>query len=333
MDEQEKTGKQPPEAPDKKGLPKGRVISSDYRDMFPKQQERADKLEIKSKRYHMRSEEAVKSAVKNARANVHEGFGLLKEQAADTDEAALRGTSTSEAVPDRYPEFHARGKRRKMGLATGIVVLLLALTGVGYLAATIGNQIYRAATDDSKERAYDAYLKPLVMQDPEEFDEPVLADEEMVLSASLWKALEDHNTAYTDYDDMGRTIVPLADVSDACHALFGPDVELQLNNLDEDNFFTFNEDTNQFHVTPYSTQSSFVPYTESIGIQADGKTVLRVGYVAPSDAWRSEDEDAPERPSPVKYMEYVLAQTEDGKEYVAQLREPQEGSLAASSQI
>lgn len=329
MDEQEKTGKRPPESSDKKEPPKGRVISSDYRDMFPKQQPEKqtsqDKPASKNKRHHTAPGEAVKAVVKAAQENVHEGFDLLEEQAADTEEETpvqeFTDTAETETASNELPRFRARGKRRKLGLATGVVVLLLALTGVGYLAATIGTQIYQAATDDSRERAYDEYLKPLVMQDPDTYETPEEADEMMVLTASLWKALEDNSTSYTDYDDMGRTIVPLADVSDACHALFGPNVELQLNGLDEDNFFTFDDTDNQFHVTPYSTQSSFIPYTESIGVQADGKKVLKVGYVAPADKWRSDDIDAPEEPSPVKYMEYVLAQTENGEEYVVQIRE------------
>ena len=337
MDEQEKTGKRPPEVSDKKRPPKGRVISSDYRDMFPKQQQNEQTTQSKpaGKSHRTAPGEAVKAVVKAAQENVHEGFDLLEEQTADTGETPEKesvDTVEAETISKGTSAFRARGKRKKLGLATGVVVLLLALTGVGFLAATIGTQIYQAATDDSRERAYDEYLKPLVMQDPDAYDTPAEADEQMVLSASLWKALEDNSASYTDYDDMGRTIVPLADVSDACHGLFGPEVELQLNGLDEDNFFTFDDTDNQFHVTPYSTQSSFIPYTESIRVQADGEKVLTVGYVAPSDQWRSDNANAPEEPSPIKYMEYVIAETEDGQEYVAQIRESDTSERAVSAQ-
>ena len=82
-------------------------------------------------------------------------------------------------------------------------------------------------------------------------------------------------------------------------------------------------------MTPYSTQSSFVPYTESIWNE-EGNTVLRVGYVAPTDSWRSQGESAAEAPTPVKYMEYVLTAGENG-EYVSQVREPAQGSEPVSS--
>ena len=149
------------------------------------------------------------------------------------------------------------------------------------------------------------------MQDPEPFSSQENADSRMMLNASLWKALEDNSASYTEYDEAGRTLVPLADVSDACHALFGPEAELQLNALSQSTFFTFDESANQFHVTPYSTQSSFVPYTESIWNE-EGNTVLRVGYVAPTDSWRNQGESAAEAPTPVKYMEYVLTAGETG---------------------
>lgn len=71
-----------------------------------------------------------------------------------------------------------------------------------------------------------------------------------------------------------------------------------------------------------------MPYTESIRTE-DGKTVLKVGYVAPTDSWREESgEDA--APAPVKYMEYVLVS--DGQnEYVEQVREPEEGSAPSTA--
>lgn len=344
MDQQDKKKNQPqePEIPEKEP-PKGKVLSSDYRELFQaldekerRQREKVEETPKESKNSsegkkepHRRADPAaaVKAAVKAAQ----EGLDLLQENPEEESAAKAQGDENAEetAVMEETPQFRARGTHRAPSLFIGIIVLLLALTGVGYLATTVGTQVYRMVTDDSRERGYDEFLRPLVMQDPEPFASQEEADGQMVLSASLWKALEDNSASYTDYDDSGRTLVPLVDVSDACHALFGPDAQLQLTNLNTDTFFTFDEETNMFHVTPYSTQSSFIPWTESIRTE-DGNTVLRVGYVAPTDSWREESGTGEEEPEPVKYMEYVLAQNGD-QEYVKEVREPEEGSAPSSS--
>ena len=303
--------------------PKGKVLSSDYREMFENTDGEVSVIEpetppTESSETVSKQESPVQAAVKAAQ----EGLDLLQEETEETPER-----KRPEREPDA-PAFRAKGTHRRPALITGVIVLLLALTGVGFLATEIGQQIYTIATDDSRERAYDDYLEPLVMQDPEPFSSYEAADPQMVLSASLWKALSDNSASYTEYDQDGRTLVPLADVSDACHALFGPQAELELSDSGQENFFTFDETINQFHVTPYSTQSSYLPYTESIRTE-DGKTVLKVGYVAPTDSWREESgEDA--TPAPVKYMEYVLVS--DGQnEYVEQVREPEEGSAPSTA--
>lgn len=313
---------------EKKEPPRGKVTSTDYRDLFQGEKEHREKTTPPSSpapeppKEKTPSRRSAGSGVKAAVKAAQEGLDLLQEEPPEDPRR-------EEGTPPEEPRLRARGKHRAPALIVGVVVLLLALVGVGYLATTLGTQIYRAATDDSRERAYDAFLRPLVMQDPEPFSSQENADSRMMLNASLWKALEDNSASYTEYDEAGRTLVPLADVSDACHALFGPEAELQLNGLDDDTFFTFDESANQFHVTPYSTQSSFVPYTESIWNE-EGNTVLRVGYVAPTDSWRNQGESAAEAPTPVKYMEYVLTAGENG-EYVSQVREPAQGSEPVSS--
>ena len=331
------------EAKAAKEPPKGKVISSDYRELFQTLEEKEQKqhLEAESTPAVKKPAEAKRrsdpaAAVKAAVKAAQEGFDLLQETPAEEPEPVPPEEEPEleeELEPqEQEPRFRARGKHRRPGLITGVIVLLLALVGVGYLATAVGTQIYRTVTDDTQERNYDQFIKPVVMQDPAAFSSQEDADQKMVLAASLWKALEDNSAVYTDYDDAGRTLVPLSDVSDACHQLFGPEAELQLSNLDADTFFTFDQDTNQFHVTPYSTQSSFIPYTESIWNE-DGKTILRVGYVAPTDSWRSDESSAVEEPSPVKYMEYVLDKADgEGEEYIAGVRVPEDGGTPVSSQ-
>ena len=101
----------------------------------------------------------------------------------------------------------------------------------------------------------------------------------------------------------------LGDVTAACQELFGPDCALQPANPKQETFFTFDNTDNQFHVAPYSSQSSYTPYTESERRSGDS-ILLRVGYLSPADEYFS-DETGNTAPSPAKYMEYELKTNPD----------------------
>lgn len=221
------------------------------------------------------------------------------------------------AAADRVPSLRRRGKYR-YGIGMGALIMVLAFVGLSVIVWGVGQQIYRAVTDDSQLRAYDTFLSPVVMQDPEPFESPKEADAEMIMKASLWRAVTQNGAQYNSYDDQGRTLVPLGDVVDACHALFGPDCDLQPSNPQEETFFEYDSEQNVFRVTPYSSQSSFSPYTVSSKKSGD-TVILRVGYVVGD--WQDGTESESATPEPVKYMQYVLKKTADGKsEYVTAVR-------------
>lgn len=255
-----------------------------------------------------------------------DGEDFLPDSASDSNDEILTkwtddlepedgGAEPGQAAA-RKKTARRRGKHR-YGVAVGSLVLLLALVGVVFIAASIGGQIYRAATDDSALRAYDTFLAPAVMQDPQPFASPDKADEEFVLDASLWKTImADNGTNYTNYDDAGRMMIPLGDVVDAAKELFGPDCQLQAKTPASESFFTYDTAKNEFHVALYSSDSTIMPYTESAKKQGDS-TVLRVGYVSPTDAWRTQTSSSVSAPKPTKYMEYVLkTNPSTKKEYI-----------------
>ena len=213
-----------------------------------------------------------------------------------------------------------RHKRRRYGIPVGVAVLSLALVGVVFLAVTIGQAIFRGLHNDSKLREYDDFLAPVVMQDPAPFETIDTADPDMIMTASLWYAiLQNGAESYTSYDAEGRSLVPLGDVTAACQELFGPDYVLHPATPKQETFFTFDNTDNQFHVAPYSSQSSYTPYTESERRSGDS-ILLRVGYLSPADAYFS-DETGNTPPSPAKYMEYELKTNPDtGKLYISAIR-------------
>ncbi|WP_085832745.1 hypothetical protein [Clostridium merdae] len=251
----------------------------------------------------------------------HDDILLIKKATLTPEEQeqaeAENTEETAVIVAEQTPSLRRRGKYR-YGIGVGALVMVLAFVGLSVLVWGVGRQIYRAATDDTQLRAYDTFLSPIVMQDPEPFENEEEANAEMVMKASLWRAVTQNGAQYNSYDDQGRTLVPLGDVVDACHALFGPDCNLQPTNPKEETFFEYDSQQNVFRVAPYSSQSSFAPYT--ISSKKSGDTVtLRVGYVVGD--WQDATESSNASPEPVKYMQYILKKTADGKsEYVSAVR-------------
>jgi hypothetical protein len=224
---------------------------------------------------------------------------------------------------DRQDRQLRRSGKYRYGLFTGFLVLLLALVGVVFIAVTAGQRIHSALTDDSKLRAYDQEIAVVVAQDPEPFESPDKADEEFVLNASIWKLMIEHSSDYTTYDDIGRTVVPLGDVAEACEELFGPDCTLHPQSPKTESFYTYDSEKAQFHIALYSQEGVYTPYTVNAKKEGDS-VVLRVGYVPPTDATRaasSSVSSGAEKPTPAKYMDYVIKTNEKTrKDYIYAVR-------------
>ena len=337
--EQETGGKKPEEQKQETS------VSADYRSLYQKKSQKKEEAPqpkksgasgTKKKNQRKAIGSAIEATVNTMKEKVPtlledaEGVGepdselddFLQEGEEDSSEELLTKQPMAGLDADEIATAAKRKRRRKRryGIFAGAVVMVLALVGVGFIVTTVGKQIYNVVTDDSKLREYDTFLSAVVMQDPEPFEDPADADGQMILTASIWRAIMNHGTEYNEYDELGRTIVPLVDVSDACHELFGPDCGIRPEDAPEDSFYEYDSEKNNFHVAPFSSQSSFAPYTVS-SKKSGAATVLKVGYVAASDEWRNDAASEVTSPTPVKYMEYVLQpNSETGKEYIAAVR-------------
>lgn len=246
-------------------------------------------------------------------------FLTAGESSKDGEELLTKWDSgeAEKQVPQK--QTHRRSGKYRYGILAGSLVLLLALVGVAFIAFSVGTKIHSAVTDDSALRAYDKQLRIIVAQDPQAFDSPEKADPDFVLNASIWKTVLENGSNYTQYDDVGRTIIPLGDVVDACGNLFGPKCTLQPKNPKSEAFYTYDSGKAQFHVALYSLENTYEPYTESKSTEGDS-VVLHVGYIPPTDparAARSKASSAVGKPTPAKYMTYVLkTNPSNKKEYV-----------------
>ena len=206
-----------------------------------------------------------------------------------------------------------RGGHKAQALI-GLIIIALAVVGIVAIASFSAGVVGKLTNNDKKLREYDAFLEPIVIQDPLPFDSIETAEPEMLLKSAIWSALiKNKETDAYITDEVGKMVVPVADIEQDAKRLFGAAIQLKYESFGtEDATFEYHDDDRSFHV-PIFGVNSYSVYVESANKKGDIIT-LKVGYVASySDKWRQDKDGNTIPPEPSKYMEYDLRQ--DGKSY------------------
>lgn len=253
-----------------------------------------------------------------------------KEEDAEAQDAKSGGAAP--AVSGRYTASGRRRGRRRYAAPLGLVVILLALVGVVSLVVA-GVQAIQRATDDTELKAelFD-FLEPVLANYPITPFEDVREDSQdaLVLSA-IWKITdaeqirmlreEDENSRYP-IDDNGRLIIPVEEVEEAYHELFGDDAQPTHKAAiggDAGGSFTFEyiESEQAYHV-PFALESAYQPVADTL-TKSGGRYTLRVGFVLVQDIGIDENGDTiTPMPDMAQYkQDYTLEKTDTGWKLVA----------------
>lgn len=217
--------------------------------------------------------------------------------AAKAEAAAKEPQTAEEPAADTAPaasrRFSKRGFRRGQRTGTailGFVVLFFAVIGMISTVVT-GIHVVRTMRDTSHltEEMYYT-VRPLAQYTPKAFEAVDKADQAPLIQAALYAVTNrewirqqqdpNYETPY-EIDDFGRTIVPIADVTEAYHALFGDEFTPQYTTfgVEGDSYFSFEyeEDKKHYHV-PQQSSGAFEPVVGTIR-RAGDTYIVQVGYV------------------------------------------------------
>lgn len=263
---------------------------------------------------------------------------LFGPEEAENAREAVEEQEAESFDPAKQPvKVIKRKKRYRYGLPVGILVILLAVVGLGFLGTQVYQYIYKVATDDSVERAYDTYLEPVVMLDPQPFESLEGADKKMLLQASVWLTVFDNiGRADLQYDDAARIILPADLVNESAVKLFGPNCVLNPTDISVTDMLGAEEgspqatiqyvaEENAYHVPLPTNVGSYRPYTEKIKRKGNIK-YLRVAYRTSFDYTEtgeafSQPDGQEDANYTVKYMEYELTyDPETETEYISAIR-------------
>lgn len=292
-----------------------------------------------------------------AQANSEEDLDAqLQFQESDVQiELPMDREPEKEAKKKKEPAEEQPKKRRRhwYGVPMGMLVLCLALVGLIFIGTQAYEYIYARVTDDSTERAYDTYLTPVVMLDPDAFETIDAADNKMMLQAAVWKTVFENASTATDYDDSARIVFSGELVRSNAVKLFGVnciltpvDIYLPGSGVEEgmaEGTISYDEATDTYHVPLIGTVGTYQPYTVSVRNKGD-VAILKVAYCvtannientlptvsqSASSAAETEDGEIIESDSGnlrvIKYMEYEIAYDEDTQlQYISAVRSLEE---------
>ncbi len=182
---------------------------------------------------------------------------------------------------------HRRGKRR-MAAALGFVTVLFAAFGVVSLVifAVMGIQIRREQQLD--EIAY--FVSPLTAFEPVQFDSLEKTDQDALLLSAIYCVTTDEqirqmqeNTAECSYelDDMGRMLVPVAEIEAAYASLYGVEAVPYHHTIGEEGLsytYSYDKEAGIYHIPQDAGNSMYYMVYDRL-VEWFGTVTVDVGYV------------------------------------------------------
>jgi hypothetical protein len=208
-------------------------------------------------------------------------------------------------------------KRSKPNLIVGLAVLLLALVGTVSLIITAGDKISDSIQQKNAEKysAYEEFIAPVIMNDPDTFDDITLADAGQLLSIAIWSVLDSNpEPDKYEYTDEGM-LLPQKEVEEKFISLFGDEVKINHSNVDGGGIdFKYSEKKKAYLIPITGITPIYTPKVTDAK-EKSGSVELTVGYLHTSD-WQQDSNGNMSAPEPGKYMKITLGKNSDGSLFV-----------------
>ncbi|MGN0572237.1 MAG: hypothetical protein ACI4K9_08670 [Candidatus Fimenecus sp.] len=225
---------------------------------------------------------------------------------------------------------HKKGARR-WAFPLGLLIAVLALVGaVTVLVAGVG----AAKNAVQKSRNFDEYnkmLTPVVMNDPDAFDDITNANPEQLIDIAIWSILKsDLAPDQYEYGESGM-IIPEADVTASFEKLFGTEIRPTHGTVEGYGYeFTYDANKQTYTIPLTGVVPTYTPRVVDLD-KTNNSIVLTVAYLG-GDQWAQDSEGNMVAPEPDKYMKVTLRE-KDGSYYISALQNtatPETATTAAT---
>ncbi len=212
-------------------------------------------------------------------------------------------------------------KRSPLSFIVGLIVITLCVTGI----VSIFSAVRQEADNRSKEKdsirygEYEAFLAPVIMYDPDTFDDITMANTDQLISIAIWSILgSDLEPDAYDYSDDGM-IIPGEDVEAQFRKLFGNEAVFDHGTVDGGGiYFTYSEASESYIIPITGVTPIYTPKVIE-ATERQNSVILTVGYLASAD-WVQDSQGNMVAPEPAKYVKITLGKNPDGAFYLSALQ-------------
>ncbi len=224
-------------------------------------------------------------------------------------------------------------KKNKFAFAVGVIAIILAVIGlitvIRFGINAVNNQKNKAA----EKAEYEEFLRPVVMFDPDPFDDLTQADNSQLMYAAVWSLLLDENGADKYSYSTGETVgivVPQADLEKAFVKLFGNEIDVKNlhSSIDMSTYDITYDSALKSYILPITgVDSAYISRVTDITKQGSSR-VLTVEYIG-SKAWAEVKNGEFSQPEADKIMTITLRKGNSGM-YVSSIQTTNRNEFATS---
>lgn len=212
---------------------------------------------------------------------------------------------------------HKKGARR-WAFPLGLLIAVLALVGaVTVIVAGVG-AVKNAVQKSRNFEEYNKLLTPVVMSDPDAFDDITNANPEQLIDIAIWSILKsDLAPDRYEYGE-GGMIIPEADVTASFETLFGTEIRPTHGTVEGYGYeFTYDASKQTYTIPLTGVVPTYTPRVVDLD-KTNNSIVLTVAYLG-GDQWAQDSEGNMVAPEPDKYMKVTLRE-KDGSYYISALQ-------------
>lgn len=206
-----------------------------------------------------------------------------------------------------------------IGIIAGILAVIGLITVIRFSADTIQNLSDKTA----EKKEYEKMLTPVVMFDPDPFDDLTQADVSQLLNSAVWALLMSEEGAdkypYSEGENFG-ILVPQEDIEQYFVNLFGTEIDLTSlhSSIDMSEYeITYDAALKSYILPITGVESAYTPKVYDIEKQGSS-VILSVGYIG-NRAWVQIEDGEYTAPEPDKYMKITLRERSGGM-YVSSIQ-------------
>ncbi len=217
----------------------------------------------------------------------------------------------------------AKAKKNKLAFPVGIIAAALAIIGLITVIRFSADTVKNLADNSAEKAEYEKMLAPVVMFDPDPFDDLTQADISQLLNSAVWALLMSDEGAdkypYSEGENFG-IVVPQADIEKYFVSLFGTEIDIASmhSSTDMSEYDISYDAALKSYILPITgIESAYTPKVYEIEKQGSS-LILSVGYIG-NKAWVQLEDGEYAAPEPDKFMKITLRER-DGGRYIASIQ-------------